>query len=60
VPDLTEAEITRLEVEPYSAETYVDDIMRLSEGKADPALTRVLVDNSYQDGAVDAKPGRGL
>jgi len=48
VPDLTEAEITRLEVEPYSAETYVDDINRLSEGKADPALTRVLVDNSYQ------------
>jgi tricarballylate dehydrogenase len=48
VPDLTEAEIARLEVEPYPAETYVDDIMRLSEGKADPALTRVLVDNSYQ------------
>jgi tricarballylate dehydrogenase len=48
VPDLTEAEIARLEVEPYSAETYLDDIMRLSEGKADPALTRVLVDNSYQ------------
>ena len=48
VPDLTEAEIARLEVEPYPAETYIDDIMRLSEGKADPALTRVLVDNSYQ------------
>jgi tricarballylate dehydrogenase len=48
VPDLTEAEIARLDVEPYSANTYVNDIMRLSEGKADPALTRVLVDNSYQ------------
>jgi tricarballylate dehydrogenase len=48
VPDLTEAEIARLEVEPYSAETYIDDIMRLSEGKADPVLTRVLVHNSYQ------------
>jgi tricarballylate dehydrogenase len=48
VPDLTEAEIERLEVEPYSAEAYVDDIMRLSEGKADPALTRVLVERSYQ------------
>jgi tricarballylate dehydrogenase len=48
VPDLTEAEIARLEVEPYPAEAYVNDIMRLSEGKADPALTRVLVDNSYQ------------
>jgi tricarballylate dehydrogenase len=48
VPDLTEAEIARLDVEPYSAETYVSDVMRLSEGKADPALTRVLVHNSYQ------------
>jgi tricarballylate dehydrogenase len=47
VPDLTEDEIARLEVEPYSREAYVDDIMRLSEGKADPALTRLLVDNSY-------------
>ena len=48
VPDLTEAEIARLEVEPYSADTYIDDIMRLSEGKADPTLTRVLAHNSYQ------------
>jgi tricarballylate dehydrogenase len=48
VPDLTEAEIARLDVEPYSADTYANDIMRLSEGKADPALTRVLVHNSYQ------------
>jgi tricarballylate dehydrogenase len=48
IPDLTEAEIARLDVEPYSADTYVNDIMRLSEGKADPALTRVLVHNSYQ------------
>src|SRR5215510_11364829 len=48
VPDLTEAEISRLEVEPYSADTYFDDIMRLSEGKAAPDLTRVLVDKSYQ------------
>jgi tricarballylate dehydrogenase len=48
VPDLTEAEIARLEVQPYPGETYVDDIMRLSEGKADPRLTGVLVHNSYQ------------
>jgi tricarballylate dehydrogenase len=48
VPDLTEAEIARLEVQPYPGETYIDDIMRLSEGKADPRLTGVLVHNSYQ------------
>lgn len=48
VPDLSDAEIARLEVEPYSAEAYTRDIMRMSEGKADPTLTKVLVDNSYQ------------
>ncbi len=48
VPDLTETEIARLEMEPYSAETYASDIMRLSEGKADPSLTHVLVHNSYE------------
>jgi tricarballylate dehydrogenase len=48
VPDLPETEIALLEVEPYSSETYANDIMRLSEGKADPSLTRVLVHNSYQ------------
>lgn len=47
VPDLTDADIARLDVEPYPADTYIDDIMRLSEGKADPALTRVLVERSY-------------
>lgn len=48
VPELTEAEIARLDVEPYSADTYTNDIMRLSEGRADPALTRVLVQHSYR------------
>ena len=48
VPDLSEAEIARLDVQPYSAEAYTQDIMRMSEGKADPTLTSVLVDNSYQ------------
>lgn len=48
VPELTEADITRLDVQPYSAETYFNDVMRLSEGKADPALTSVLVQQSYQ------------
>jgi tricarballylate dehydrogenase len=48
VPELTEPEIARLDVEPYSADTYINDIMRLSEGKADSSLTRVLVHNSYE------------
>ena len=48
VPELTEAEIARMDVQPYSAATYTEDIMRMSEGKADRVLTNVLVHNSYQ------------
>jgi tricarballylate dehydrogenase len=48
VPELTEAEIARLDVEPYSADAYVDDIMRLSEGKADLDLTNMLAQHSYE------------
>lgn len=48
VPEITEEEIAHLEVTPYPVEAYTDDIMRMSEGKADPLLARLLVDNSYQ------------
>jgi tricarballylate dehydrogenase len=47
VPDLSDEQIARLDVQPYSAQAYTEDIMRMSEGKADPELTRVLVDDSY-------------
>jgi tricarballylate dehydrogenase len=47
VPNLSDDQIARLDVPPYSAHAYTEDIMRVSEGKADPELTRVLVDNSY-------------
>ena len=33
VPELSEAEIARLDVQPYSAEVYIDDIMRMSAGR---------------------------
>jgi tricarballylate dehydrogenase len=34
-------------VEPYSSDRYRDDLERLSNGRNDPELTRVLVDSSY-------------
>jgi len=34
-------------VEPYSSDRYTDDLERLSGGRNDPELTRVLVDSSY-------------
>ena len=48
VPELTKAELERLEVSPYPREAYVDDVMRLSEGKADPDLTNILADRSRE------------
>ena len=48
VPELTKSELERLEVSPYPREAYVDDIMRLSERKADPGLIDVLVDRSQE------------
>ena len=47
VPDTTPAEVARMDMGSYSAETYSDDLIRLSEGLADPELIRVLVDESY-------------
>tara|TARA_B100000315_G_scaffold193844_1_gene184399 strand:+ start:2295 stop:3773 length:1479 start_codon:yes stop_codon:yes gene_type:complete len=47
VPDTTPAEVARMDMGPYTAETYSDDLIRLSEGRADPELVRVLVDESY-------------
>ncbi|MBI2887279.1 MAG: FAD-dependent tricarballylate dehydrogenase TcuA [Chloroflexi bacterium] len=48
VPELSEAEVARMDVHPYPAAAYTEDIMRMSEGKADPVLANVLVQNSYQ------------
>lgn len=34
---------TRVEVEPYSADSFNNDLMRVTEGLADPTLTKLLV-----------------
>jgi tricarballylate dehydrogenase len=35
-------------VDPYSSELYTEDLERLSNGRSDPDLTRVLVDSSFE------------
>jgi tricarballylate dehydrogenase len=47
VPDLTPAEVERLDMVPYTADTYYDSLIRISEEHADPDLCRVLADQSY-------------
>jgi tricarballylate dehydrogenase len=40
--------IDRAEVPPYPAEAYYDDCLRMSVGRADPVLTRVMIDRSFE------------
>ncbi|MBI4284738.1 MAG: FAD-dependent tricarballylate dehydrogenase TcuA [Chloroflexi bacterium] len=45
-PDITEDERRRVELPPYSADMYYNDIMRITGGRADPELTTILVNSS--------------
>ncbi|KAG6903143.1 hypothetical protein C0995_004690 [Termitomyces sp. Mi166 len=38
--------VERIDMDPYTRETFIGDIMRLGNGKSDPALVDALVDNS--------------
>ena len=46
LPDLPVAELANVEVDGYAEAEYYSDIMRVTEGLADPTLTQVLVDGS--------------
>jgi tricarballylate dehydrogenase len=47
VPELTPVEVEHLDMGPYTADTYYDNLIRLSDERADPELCRVLADQSY-------------
>ncbi|MFC1986992.1 FAD-dependent tricarballylate dehydrogenase TcuA [Chloroflexota bacterium] len=46
VPDLSEDELRRWQVFPYSADEYYNDFMRVTDGLANPELIEVLVAES--------------
>ena len=46
LPDLPVAELANVEVDGYAEAEYYSDIMRVTDGLADPTLTQVLVDGS--------------
>lgn len=51
LPLLTEEakqEIDRADIPTYSPDDYHADFMRMSDGRADPVLTKVLIDRSYE------------
>jgi tricarballylate dehydrogenase len=47
VPDLTSAEVENLDVTPYTKDDFYNDLMRVTEGMADPELSELLVTESY-------------
>ncbi len=47
VPDLSPAELEMLEVIPYTPDDFYNDLMRVTEGLADPELSELLVSQSY-------------
>ncbi len=46
IPDLSDAEVAAVDVGSYTASEYHDDLMRVTEGLADPELAHVLVGES--------------
>jgi len=58
VPDLSDAEIARTDFGEYSAETYLDDLGRITQYFIDPDLAETLVQNSTD--TVHWLMGRGV
>ncbi len=46
VSNLSSDIVDRIDMEPYTRDQFFEDIMRLGNGKADPALVNAVVDNS--------------
>jgi tricarballylate dehydrogenase len=47
IPDLSDAEMESIELDPYPEEEYFDDLMRVTEDLADPDLAMFLIRQSY-------------
>ncbi|MFH1140502.1 MAG: FAD-dependent oxidoreductase, partial [Chloroflexota bacterium] len=47
VPDLSQSELDSMAVPDYSTSQYYSDLMRVTEGLADPELVQILVNESY-------------
>ena len=46
VQNLLPEQAANIDMEPYTAQEFMDDIMRLSEGRSDPAIVTALVEGS--------------
>src|SRR5277367_6481324 len=57
--DLSESEAKQMFIPPFTAETYTDDLMKVTENLSEPDLIDLLVGRSRQT-VVDAREGRAL
>ena len=48
VPNVDPKLVTTIDMEPYTHEQFTGDIMRLSDGRSDPALVKAIVDDSHE------------
>ena len=46
IPDMSETEVNSVEVGSYTENQFYDDMMRVTEGLADPELAQILVSQS--------------
>jgi tricarballylate dehydrogenase len=58
VEGLDDARRARVDLDPYSAEDYLGDLRRVTQGRTDPELSRVLVEESRD--VIDWLRGKGL
>ena len=47
IPDLTDEQIARTEFGTYTRERYLADLLRVTEGRSDPTLGRILTGESF-------------
>jgi succinate dehydrogenase/fumarate reductase flavoprotein subunit len=47
LPDLTPEQIAQTDFGTYAPERYLGDMARVTEGRSDPTLSRIMVDESY-------------
>ena len=59
IPDMSEHELSNVDVGTYTAEQYYDDIGRLTEWRSDPDLTEILVTGASRPGAGCARRACG-
>ena len=60
IPDISDHELSNVDVGTYTEEQYYDDMGRLTEYRCDPDLTEILITQQLRDRRLDAREGRAL